>query len=64
MPDGFGCGAGELSAGNTVHRGAVLSDLISAAICTAEFDDLELYWLDIAMHESSPRRNTVPVHRG
>ena len=53
---------GELSAGNTVHRDAVLNDLISAAIVTADLDDLELYRLDIAMHESSSRRNTVPVH--
>ena len=53
---------GELSAGNTVHRDAVLNDLISAAIVTADLDDLELYRLDIAMHESTSRRNTVPVH--
>lgn len=53
---------GEPSAGNTDHRGAVPNDLISAAIVAADFDDLELYRLDIAMHESSSRRNTVPAH--
>ena len=53
---------GEPSAGNTVHLGAVANALISAAIVAADFDDLELYRLDIAMHESSSRRNTVPAH--